>query len=110
MSVTNLKLGDLMDKWWGFPLFTLGAVLFSCIIFWLISSLVFPLRVEQVKQRQSIEPVVHQWAAGPLQIIDIRTGTEINRIILGPDKQMIAERLYLNWEGEQEIRRIGTAY
>jgi hypothetical protein len=55
----------------------------------------------------AIEPMVKEWSAGPLRIIDVRTGTEINRIILGPDKQMIAERVYIDWSGEEEVRRIG---
>jgi hypothetical protein len=55
----------------------------------------------------AIEPVVKEWSAGPLRIIDVRTGTEINRIILGPNGQMIAERVYIHWSGEEVVRRIG---
>ena len=89
-----------------FPIIAAGAVILFFLLMFTISSSTLRWTVPTYHE---IPPTVNEWTAGPLRIIDIRTGTEINRIVLGPGDRMIAERIYVNWEGEQEVRRIGTS-
>jgi hypothetical protein len=62
-----------------------------------------------LQTRAEIKPTIEQFSAGDTKIIDLRSGTEINWIILPPNGPAIAERVIINSWGEQEVRRIGQS-
>jgi hypothetical protein len=58
------------------------------------------------KPRQ-IEQYTIDTSRGPINVIEIRSGTEFNRILQMPDGQAIPEAGYINSWGEHKINLIG---
>jgi hypothetical protein len=93
------------DKPWA-P-FVMMAVVFVVLFggLWLFIKLVpGPLQT-----RAEIKPIIEQFSVGEIKIIDLKSGTEINRIIIPPNGNAVVERLIINTWGEQEIRRISQS-
>jgi hypothetical protein len=59
-----------------------------------------------IQTRAEIKPTIEEFTAGETKIIDLKSGTEINRIILPPNGPAIVERVIINTWGEQEVRKI----
>lgn len=51
--------------------------------------------------------LVHSWQAGEIQVTDLRSGTEFNRILQFPNGKTVVESGYVNHWGEDQIRIIG---
>jgi hypothetical protein len=62
-----------------------------------------------IQTRAEIKPTIEEFSVGETKIIDLKSGTEINRIIIPPTGNAIVERLIINTWGEQEVRRIGQS-
>ncbi|PYK18110.1 MAG: hypothetical protein DME55_07780 [Verrucomicrobia bacterium] len=71
--------------------------------FWLFFSLV----PGPIQTHAEIKPTIEQVSAGGVTIIDLKSGTEINRIIVPPNGPAIVERVIINTWGEQDVRQIG---
>jgi hypothetical protein len=102
-------------KWWRDGPFILIVVVIVGLIGFFVAmvNLPFPSPTGYIQIKPEQKPVVESRVvdskAGPIEIIDLRSGTEINRIILLPNGQAIAEGLYFNSLGEQRVRLISNA-
>jgi len=100
------------QRFWSYPasffLIIILTLLGYGLLFYIIPKSL-PTGYLQIKPEQ--KPVVERQtittAAGPVEIIDLRSGTEFNRIIAFPDGKYVVEGGYVNSHGEQRIRIIG---
>jgi len=107
---------EVKRTWWQKFWQTPGPFFFLIIGIFLIYGLAFyviprslPTGYIQVKAEQKplLERQTVTTAAGPIEIIDLRSGTEFNRIIALPNGHYVVEGGYVNSLGEQRIRIIG---
>jgi hypothetical protein len=101
------------QKFWQSPPFffffvIIGIFLIYGLMFFVIPK-ILPTGYIQVKpeEKPHLERETLSSAAGPIEVIDLRSGTEFNRIILFPDGRAVVEGGYVNSLGEQRIRMIG---
>jgi hypothetical protein len=100
------------QKFWNSPAFFLFVIIGIFVIYGLIFFIIpkmLPTGYIQVKpeEKPHLERQTLSSAAGPIEVIDLRSGTEFNRIILFPDGHHVVEGGYVNSLGEQRIRMIG---
>jgi hypothetical protein len=62
-----------------------------------------------IQTRAEIKPAIEEFSVGETKIIDLKSGTEINRIIIPPNGNAVVERLIINTWGEQEVRKISQS-
>jgi hypothetical protein len=107
---------QVKKSWWqGFwessaPYFLIivGMILCYALVFFIIPK-TMPTGYIQIKpeQKPHLERQTLSSVAGPIEIIDLRSGTEFNRLIVFPDGHHVVEGGYVNSLGEQRIRMIG---
>jgi hypothetical protein len=106
-----VKIGNLLaHKFWlsSEAMLALMSVLTTAFFVWMIlSSQVASGPWRAAEKKFSLEERQIDTSAGRIDVIDLRSGTEINRILLMPDGRMVVESVYINNWGEQQVRLIG---
>jgi hypothetical protein len=81
----------LFDKPWGFPV----VVSFEAIAIigglWLLFAIVPGPLMTKPEQKTEIRNYTVESAAGPIQITDLKSGTEFNRILILPNGRTVVE-------------------
>jgi hypothetical protein len=106
-----VKISNLLaHKFWlsSEAMLTLMSVLTTAFFVWMIlSSQVASGPLRTPEKKFSLEEHQIDTSIGRINIIDLRSGTEINRILLMPNGRVVVESVYINNWGEQQIRLIG---
>ena len=74
---------------------------------WLLFHFSPAVSISAPEQKQQIRHYSVESAGGPIEITDLFSGTEFNRIIMLPSGRTVVEGGYVNSWGEQRIRIIG---
>jgi hypothetical protein len=98
-------ISKFIFKPWAMPLAVVLEVLVIMGGFWALSAFLMPSGYIQVKPEQ--KPKIEEFSAGDIRVIDLRSGTEFNRILIFPNGRTVVEAGYVNSWGEQRIRIIG---
>jgi hypothetical protein len=99
-----------MTKFWSSSemMPALMSVLITAFFVWMIlTSQVASGPWRAPEKKFSLEQRQIDTSIGRINVIDLRSGTEINRILLMPDGRVVVESVYINGWGEQQIRLIG---
>jgi hypothetical protein len=101
-----MKLAEFISKPWSLPLVVgieAGAIIGGL---WFLFSIV-PGPINRPEQKTEIKSYSVESQAGQIQVTDLKSGTEFNRIMVLPNGRTVVEAGYINSWGEDRIRIIG---
>jgi hypothetical protein len=101
-----MKISSLFDKWWVFPVGIAAEVVFIFGALYVAERLVPADALSRPQQKTLTNSFTVKSAGGDIEVIDLKSGTEFNRILIFPDGHAVVESGWVNHWGEEQIRII----
>jgi hypothetical protein len=101
-----MTISQFMEKWWSLPSVVLGEFVVIFGGMWLVGNLL-PVMPFPAERKNEIRSWTIALEKGAIEVTDIKSGTEFNRILQFPNGRIVVESGYINRWGEDQIRIIG---